>query len=157
MSNSNKSTYRRKLADPRWQKRRLEVFHRCGWKCSACGTKSEELHIHHRYYISGREPWKYGDFALVALCHECHSDERTEPNNLASWENILTLLFGGPGAEHWAELFEGAIIDLCSSAEIKTNLTRDDVMSELYRRIGQMVHELCTSGFDQIYDEEVVK
>jgi len=40
-------TYRRKLADPRWQKKRLEILERDGFECNSCGDSSTELHVHH--------------------------------------------------------------------------------------------------------------
>jgi len=35
-------TYKEKLLDPRWQKKRLEVLERDGWACRALGGVSEE-------------------------------------------------------------------------------------------------------------------
>lgn len=68
-------TYREKLLDPRWQKRRLEILSRDEWKCHMCEIKTETLHVHHRYYENGLEPWEYGDDALVTLCAGCHEHE----------------------------------------------------------------------------------
>ncbi len=30
------------------------------------------LHVHHLYYIKGKEPWDYKDSALITLCADCH-------------------------------------------------------------------------------------
>ena len=30
------------------------------------------LHVHHQYYIKGKEPWDYDDSALITLCADCH-------------------------------------------------------------------------------------
>lgn len=65
-------TYSDKLKDPRWQKKRLEVFQRDDFTCVACGAKDKQLHAHHCYYVSGREPWEYGDRAIKTLCSQCH-------------------------------------------------------------------------------------
>lgn len=84
-------TYTDKLKDPRWQKRRLEIFQRDGFACVECNSKTETLHVHHRYYIGGRAPWEYPEFALVTLCAECHGfqkdhkDDKGE-NALFEWE-----------------------------------------------------------------------
>lgn len=34
---AKKEEYAKKLMDPRWQKKRLEIFKRDGWKCQNCG------------------------------------------------------------------------------------------------------------------------
>lgn len=74
---SPKEQYAVKLRDPRWQKRRLEVFQRDNFRCVSCHSKDRELHVHHLVY-SG-EPWD-GDLEnLETLCAECH-DERERAN-----------------------------------------------------------------------------
>lgn len=67
-------TYQEKLLDPRWQKIRLEIFERDGWKCRICRSESETLHVHHTYYEPGKEPWDYHS-SLVTLCSSCHEAE----------------------------------------------------------------------------------
>lgn len=66
--------YAKKLLDPRWQRRRLEILSRDRWTCQRCQDTEETLHVHHRYY-SGSDPWDAPDEALVTLCVSCHSDE----------------------------------------------------------------------------------
>lgn len=66
-------TYSEKLKDPRWQKKRLEVMQRDGFKCVACGDGDSTLNVHHRYYISGRNPWNYESDTLITLCEGCHT------------------------------------------------------------------------------------
>lgn len=68
------ASYTRKLQDPRWQKRRLEVFDKARWLCSGCGSGDKTLHVHHRDYVWGRDPWDYPDDTLECLCSECHED-----------------------------------------------------------------------------------
>lgn len=65
------TTYSDKLRDPRWQKRRLEVFERAGWKCQCCGESKETLHVHHLVYGAG-EPWEASLESLESLCETCH-------------------------------------------------------------------------------------
>lgn len=45
-----------------------------GPQCEDCGedTGNRPLHVHHRAYIAGREPWQYRDDDLRLLCDECH-------------------------------------------------------------------------------------
>jgi hypothetical protein len=70
-----KKSYSEMLKDPRWQKRRLEILNRDKWSCQICGDDKKTLHVHHRRYLSGREPWDIPDELLVTLCFECHEGE----------------------------------------------------------------------------------
>jgi len=77
----SETSYQRKLKDPRWQKKRLEVMQRDKWKCRACGDEEETLNVHHRYYMPGYEPWEYEDSVLVTLCEPCHEVETNQAEN----------------------------------------------------------------------------
>jgi hypothetical protein len=68
-------TYSEKLKDPRWQRLRLEIMKRDDFSCQLCGSKTETLHVHHKYYLIGNDPWVYPDESLVTLCEGCHSQE----------------------------------------------------------------------------------
>jgi len=65
-------TYAEKLKDPRWQKKRLEVFAAANFICSECGTDKKTLHVHHPFYKRGLEPWEYPTWALICICKDCH-------------------------------------------------------------------------------------
>ena len=80
-----KEEYRQERLDPRWQKRRLEIMQRDGFKCRDCESNKETLNVHHAYYVKGRRCWSYPDFALETLCHGCHNDRHkcTEDNENA--------------------------------------------------------------------------
>jgi len=67
--------YQKKLLDPRWQKKRLEIFQRDGWRCQSCGDTQSTLHVHHRWYERDCQPWEHDPEALVTLCATCHQDE----------------------------------------------------------------------------------
>jgi hypothetical protein len=56
--------------DPRWQKRRLEIMERDGFQCVACGSKTNELHVHHKRYKG--QPWQAKDDDMQTLCTACH-------------------------------------------------------------------------------------
>lgn len=71
-------TYSEKLKDPRWfafreafiERRRGEQW---PGQCDDCGEDTRgPLHVHHRRYISRREPWEYEDEDLRLLCATCH-------------------------------------------------------------------------------------
>lgn len=66
-------SYADPLKDPRWQRKRLEVLQREGWKCEGCGDHTSTLHVHHRQYLKSRNPWDYPDDLLQVLCETCHS------------------------------------------------------------------------------------
>lgn len=64
--------YREQLLDPRWQKKRLEIFERDGWKCVSCRAADKTLHVHHLRYERGRPPWEGHDRSKITLCADCH-------------------------------------------------------------------------------------
>jgi len=71
----NSEDYAEKLKNPRWQKKRLQILERDGWMCQRCLDTETTLHVHHRTYVSGREPWDVPDELLVTLCEGCHKEE----------------------------------------------------------------------------------
>jgi hypothetical protein len=70
-----KSEYAKKLRDPRWQKMRLQILERDQWTCQGCFDTETTLHVHHRWYERGKDPWEYEPAALLTLCETCHQDE----------------------------------------------------------------------------------
>ena len=84
---TKKASYKKRLANPRWQRRRLEVLERAGWRCEWCGRGDEELQVHHGYYERERhEPWRYDSMTLYALCDGCH--ERAEKARAAVYRKL---------------------------------------------------------------------
>jgi 5-methylcytosine-specific restriction endonuclease McrA len=68
----SQATYARLLKDPRWQKKRLEVFNRDRWTCQGCRATTKELQVHHTRYAAGGMPWDVPLRDLVTLCIDCH-------------------------------------------------------------------------------------
>lgn len=66
------SAYFQLLKDPRWQKKRLEIMERDGFKCAECGNSEIELQIHHNIYVKDADPWDLEDEYLTCLCKDCH-------------------------------------------------------------------------------------
>ena len=62
--------YSEKLRDPRWQKKRLEIFERDNWHCRFCGNQHDTLHIHHCGYLPNKDPWDYPSELLITLCED---------------------------------------------------------------------------------------
>jgi hypothetical protein len=65
--------YAQKLKDPRWQRKRLEALSDAEFSCSICGDADSTLHVHHRAYFKGREPWEYDVGQLQVVCESCHA------------------------------------------------------------------------------------
>lgn len=63
-------SYSEKLHDPRWQKKRLEILQRDGWKCLCCEDSKKTLNVHHLVYH--KEPWDAPQETLETLCEDCH-------------------------------------------------------------------------------------
>lgn len=74
--------YQEKLKDPRWQKKRLEIFERDKWTCVCCDRKDITLHVHHLFYLPGMNPWEYKDEHLVTYCELCHNSEHLIGNKI---------------------------------------------------------------------------
>lgn len=72
-------TYAEKLRDPRWQRRRLEIFQRDDWKCQLCCRTDLELHVHH-LYRTNEDPWDEPDLHLLTVCQLCHDQQPGNPH-----------------------------------------------------------------------------
>lgn len=70
--------YSDKFKDPRWQKKRLDILNRDEWTCQICFDTENTLHVHHRYYLKGKDPWDYDNNVLVTLCEDCHNTEHQD-------------------------------------------------------------------------------
>lgn len=76
-----KTSYFEKLKDPRWQKRRLDIFELYNFECSNCGDNRSTLHAHHVGYRKNTEPWDYGDTEILCLCEDCHKKAHKQSDN----------------------------------------------------------------------------
>ena len=86
-ASARKTSYSEKLLDPRWQRKRLEILQRDGFKCVDCGDETKTLHVHHCYYDNATDgPWDYPDHSLVTLCVDCHEQEEDE---IRIWRGML--------------------------------------------------------------------
>lgn len=85
-----KTNYKKAFGHPLWQKKRLEIMQRDGFKCLFCGDSESQLNVHHCFYLSGRNPWDYSNESLFTLCRPCHSlisdedSDYTHPSKIAS-------------------------------------------------------------------------
>ena len=98
--------YSEKLKDPRWQKKRLEILQRDEFTCRSCFDDSKTLHVHHRYYERGLEPWEYPNSSLITLCYDCHECEAQMEIQYS--ELLIKTLKQSPFlADQWRELASG--------------------------------------------------
>jgi 5-methylcytosine-specific restriction endonuclease McrA len=65
-------TYKEQIKHPKWQKKRLEILQRDGFKCQHCKSTKIILHVHHICYLKGLLIWEYDDELLITLCEDCH-------------------------------------------------------------------------------------
>lgn len=85
------SNYSSQLRDRRWQKRRLEILERDGFKCAYCGSVDNhvQLHVHHRAYLPKTALWDYPEEYLTTLCAECHARATEQARlNSITWAEI---------------------------------------------------------------------
>jgi len=81
--------YVEKLKDPRWQKKRLEIFERDKWTCNCCGSKEKTLCVHHLFYFKDKDPWEIHDGFLLTLCEDCHSIEKEPDEDCSIKDSIV--------------------------------------------------------------------
>lgn len=74
LSRGEKMKYHEQIKHPLWQKKRLEVLEANDFECEDCGSKDEQLHVHHPYYKRGAMVWEYDTHELRCLCNKCHKD-----------------------------------------------------------------------------------
>ena len=90
--------YSEKLKSPEWQKVRLKVLERDGWKCLKCKRSDKTVNVHHKGYEAGKEPWEYPLERYESLCEDCHKmmrfagcDECAESKRLRNTMNKTTI------------------------------------------------------------------
>jgi hypothetical protein len=70
-------SYLDKLKDPRWQRKRLEIFERDNFTCRLCNDNLSQLQLHHLIYFKKEIPiWDYNNNLLITLCDSCHAVEQ---------------------------------------------------------------------------------
>ena len=126
------SEYYQLLKDPRWQKKRLEIFERSNWCCDECAEETKTLNAHHCYYDFGKMPWEYPDDAYSSLCDKCHKitheinkqiKEALKPLDITDRSRVLGYIigqrFGFAGSEEFQAADGDIIIGLsdCESVD----------------------------------------
>jgi hypothetical protein len=70
------SYYSDKLADPRWQRKRLEILQAANFRCEDCGRGDIELQVHHCAYLPGKKTWEHDVSLLMCVCVYCHANRQ---------------------------------------------------------------------------------
>jgi hypothetical protein len=63
--------YNSQLADPRWQKLRLQIFQAASFACEDCGRRDQELQLHHCAYTRANA-WDCDSSLFMCVCDSCH-------------------------------------------------------------------------------------
>lgn len=77
LQHANHGSYKGKLFDPKWQRKRKHILERDHFKCVLCNSTGG-LSVHHKQYHFStklnryRDPWEYADKYLITLCESCH-------------------------------------------------------------------------------------
>lgn len=135
------STYSEKLKDPRWQKMRLEIMQRDEFTCQMCKSTEDTLHVHHKYYLPGREPWEYSARTLITLCENCHTEE--EECKHEQQEIIKALLdngFSNKEMAYFAALL-GSFISSRGKDFIDTILARCGLNDGVYNQVKKILDD----------------
>lgn len=66
------SEFWKKYQHPKWQAKRLAIMNRADFRCEHCCRNDRQLHVHHKIYRKGADPWDYADTELMCLCEPCH-------------------------------------------------------------------------------------
>ena len=87
-STSSKDDFFAQYKDPRWQKKRLQIMERDGFKCKSCQAEHIPLNVHHKVpYRANAKPWEYKDDELITICEDCHkkiTEVRRECNEIVA-------------------------------------------------------------------------
>ena len=63
--------YKDQYKHPNWQRTRLQIMQRDGFKCMICGAKNKLLHVHHNTY-DGKFIWDCKSTSMITMCVDCH-------------------------------------------------------------------------------------
>ncbi len=108
-------TYKEKLRSPLWQKKRLQILERDGWRCVICGDDKSNLQVHHLVYAKA-DPWDYPEYVYQTLCDVCH-EERGELTN--KMVDAFRLAIAKVPTERLVKVGEKLIAEAMGEMEVK--------------------------------------
>lgn len=115
--------YSERLKDPRWQKKRLQIMERDGFKCRLCTDTETTLNVHHIFYERGFEPWDYPDSSLFTVCEPCHKELHATKFGESFLEALIT---GGADLEVLYDLLFTLQLRFTEGPFIGGPLSRDE-------------------------------
>ncbi len=135
--------YSDKLKDPRWQKKRLEIFERDDFRCTFCDDKEQTLHVHHLQYNG--LPWDTPNEFLITLCEDCHNDEHFGRPEIEK-ELLKQLRVKGFSKNDLSKISDGfgnyssSFIHEVEAEIIKWALSDSEITEELGNRYFEWLH-----------------
>lgn len=121
-------TYSEKLQDPRWQKRRFDILLRDNWACVRCRNTKITLHVHHKEYVWGRDPWDYEDSNFETVCKVCHKKEHNITDEV-EYERKYEHLIPIKNDPEVIKSIDSQILSLMNS--LKKNITNKELVEVL--------------------------
>ena len=107
-------TYKEQIRSPQWIEFATRFKKSKGWQCEACGASqspSNELSVHHIYYVSGMKMWEHPESVLECLCSPCHKRRQDSQQRLilefAQSLNIRRRIHGAQEPEAVSAFDEG--------------------------------------------------
>lgn len=82
------SNYAEKLRHPKWQKKRLQILNRDKFTCKLCKDTETTLHVHHKFYTEGADPWEYDNCDLTTLCEHCHQQIEKNKDSISDFDDV---------------------------------------------------------------------
>lgn len=143
--------YAEKLKDPRWKAFRLAFIdwrhdENLGPQCDDCGEDTQgALHVHHRLYREGAEPWEYDYNELRLICADCHerihkTEKRLRKFAISVRPHICYEL--NALLDELEELPDGALkIALAQSKNIARNLRYKNLARPTIRTMSELEQE----------------
>jgi hypothetical protein len=132
------SEYNEKLKDPRWQRKRLEIFQRDNWTCQLCCRTDMELHLHH-LYRTAENPWEEPNLNLLTLCRLCHEQQLSNPHGGFKHPKRLYRTDAEWWTEHCEE-YEDEVQMALDITGVGGSTIRE--VREKLRLIGEQIHAL---------------
>ena len=121
-------SYAEKLKDPRWQKKRLEIFERDGWRCKICGSEDDTLNVHHLTYRKGFDPWEINNGLLMTVCSKCHERSKEDDEDMCGIDSFMNDM-GTLLDTFWKSGFEQQDLLLLAEAVFKVRAPKEPVDS----------------------------
>lgn len=138
-------SYRSQYLDPRWQKKRLEVFQANDFLCGVCHNGEKTLHVHHKQYIANRDVWDYEIEQLACLCETCHEVLHESADLL---NEIISRLPDDPAFRN-----ETAFL-VAGFQSIKVSLPEDNTNAKLVYEIGRRARQFFRETLNFYTNEE---